>query len=124
MDLDNSRAGRGAAFSRIAPCLQAGVPRPPTRKTFTSATQASAPLLQVLDEARNRLVGLARMQRVVVEQVAMRVPVGVVVVAAAVELNEPHSPLHLPPRHQTLPPEDRGPLVRDSVELLHVVRLV
>src|SRR5262249_27248964 len=61
------------------------------------------PLLQVVNEAGDWLVCLARMERVVLNEVAMGVPVCVVMISAAVDLDEPHAALHKPPGHETLP---------------------
>ena len=44
----------------------------------------------------DRQIGIAGVVTVVLHQVAVRVPVGVVVVSSRIKLNEPHSALHQP----------------------------
>ena len=77
-----------------------------------------AALLEVLQQPRDRLVGAARVVVVVLLEVAVRVPVGVVVRPARIDLHEPHASLDQPPREQALAAELLGARVVDAVELL------
>ena len=77
--------------------------------------QAAA--LQVLDQARDRLVGLRAVLLVVVLQVPVRVPARLEVAAAGKDLHEADAALDQPARHQRLPPEVVGRLVVDAVQL-------
>ncbi len=62
-----------------------------------------ATLFQVFEQAGDRFVGLAGVQVMVADQVAVSVPVVVVVGAAGVDLDEAHAALHQPPGQQALP---------------------
>ena len=63
-----------------------------------------------------RLVGAAGVVVVVLDQVAVGVPVVVVVGAAGVELHEPHAPLDESARQEAPPAELLGALLVDAVE--------
>ena len=84
--------------------------------------QAAA--LEVLEQARDRLVGAARVELVVHLEVAVRVPRLVVVAAAGVDLHESHAALNQPPREQQLVAELAGAVLVAAVELLGLLRLV
>ena len=83
-----------------------------------------AALLQVFDQSGNRLVRRARMIAVVLDQIAVGIPVGVVVVAAGVNLHEPHAALDQPASQQASPAEILGALVVQAVELERVGRFL
>ena len=78
--------------------------------------------LQVGQEGRDRLVGLAAVELVVLVDVAMGVPVLVVVAAAGVDLHEPDPSLDQPTRQQAAPAEPLGPGVVEPVEPLRLRR--
>src|SRR5262249_61221286 len=58
------------------------------------------PTFQVFQESGNRLIGAAGVIGVVFHQVAMRVPVVVVVRATRIKLHETYTTLHQTPRQQ------------------------
>ena len=78
--------------------------------------QAAA--LQILEQAGDRLVGAAGVVGVVLVQVAVGVPVVVVVGAAGIELDEAHAALDQPPGQQAAAAEVCGLRLVDAVELL------
>ena len=77
--------------------------------------------LEIGEQGRDRLVGVAGVELVVFHEVAVGVPVVVVVGAARIELDEPHTPLHEPPREQAAPAEIGRPRVVEAVERLRVL---
>ena len=83
-----------------------------------------AALLQVLEQAGDRLVGVAGVLGVVLDDVAVGVPVVVVVGAAGVELDEAHAALDQPAGQQALAAEVVGLLLVDAVELLRLLGLL
>ena len=76
--------------------------------------QAAA--LQVLDQAGDRLVGVAGVLGVVGDQVGVGVPVVVVVGAAGIDLDEAHAALDQPPRDQAFAAEVGRSRLVDAVE--------
>ena len=74
------------------------------------------PALEVLEQTGDRQVGVPRMLRMVGDDVAVGVPVVVVVGAAGVDLNEPHPALDEPTRQQALAAEVSGSGPVDSVK--------
>ncbi len=70
------------------------------------------------------LIGVARVIVVVLFEIAVRIPVGVVVVAARIELNKSHAALDQPPRKQATPAEIGRARVVETVELVHFSRFV
>ena len=72
------------------------------------------PLLQVAQQAGDRLVDLLGVRGVVVAQVAVGVPV--VARVAVVHLHEPHAGLDQPPGQQALPAVLVGRLLADAVQ--------
>ena len=77
-----------------------------------------AALFQILQQAGDRLVGFAGVQVVVGFQVAVGVPVVVVVGTAGVELNEPNAALDQAPGQQALASELVALRIRQTVEFL------
>ena len=92
--------------------------RPNSVAQTTSVSSSSAALLEVLQQAGDRLVDLRAIGRVVLPQVAVGVPAAGVAVAAVIDLHEPHAALHQPPRRQAMLAERRGVLVIEAVQLL------
>ncbi len=82
-----------------------------------------ATLLQVVDQASDRLVGFQGVDVVVAFQVTMSVPVGVVVVAAGIHLDKPHAPFDQPPGHQALATEIRTFLAVQPIRSLRLLGL-
>ena len=72
--------------------------------------------LQVLEQAGNRLVGAAGVVLVVRVEIAVGIPVVVVVVPARVDLDEAHTALHQTPGQQALAAELLGALAVQAVE--------
>ena len=81
-----------------------------------------AALLQVLEQAGDRLVGVAGVLGVVGDHVGVGVPVVVVVGAAGVDLDEPHAALDQPPGQQALAAEVGGLGLVDAVQRQRVSR--
>ena len=79
--------------------------RPNSPPQTISVLVQQAALLQVFEQAGDRLVGLAGVEVVVRHDVVVRVPGRIDVVAAAVDLDEAHAALDEPPRHQALAAE-------------------
>ncbi len=77
-----------------------------------------AALLEVGDQGRRRLVGVAALRCDLLGQVAVLVP------AAMKELHEPHAPLAQPPGQQAVGGEGAGRARLGAVQLENVRRLV
>ena len=82
-----------------------------------------AAMLEVLKQPGDRLVGAAGVIGVILNQVAMGVPIVVIVRSAGIQLHEADSPLDQPSGEQAAAAEVRGLLVVDAVEGLRVVGL-
>ena len=81
-------------------------------------------MLEVGHQGSDRLIGLARVNRVVADAVVVAVPSVLDVSAAGVQLDEPHAPLDQPPSDQALASEVRRASVVQPVHLLRLPRLL
>ena len=78
--------------------------------------------LQVGQEGRDRLVGLAAMAFVVLVDVTVGVPGLFAVTAARINLDEPDPTLDQPPCQQATPAESLGPRIVQAIEPLGIRR--
>ena len=54
-------------------------------------------MFEILEQARNRFVGITRMVSVILDQVSMSIPIRIVVIATGINLYEAYSPFdHAP----------------------------
>ena len=74
--------------------------------------------LEILDQRRNRLVGLFGVQFVIEVHITVSIPVLITVPAAGIDLHEPHTPFDQPPRHQALFAKVGRRRIVDPVKLL------
>ena len=87
---------------------------PPNHQRAVQQTRS----LQVGEQGRHRLIGVARVEVMIFFQIAVRIPVVVVVGAARVELDKPYPSFHQSPRQEATPTEIRRPRIVQTVELL------
>ena len=79
-------------------------------------------LLKILQQARDRLVSVAGVVVVILLQIAVGVPVGVVVVASGIYLNEANTPLDQAAGEQTFFTKVTGPIVIQSIQVFDMLR--
>ena len=80
-------------------------------------------LLQVVDQTGDRLVGFQGVHVMVAFQVAVSIPVGVVVIATGIDLDKSYPAFNQPPGHQTLATKVRAFLSVQPVSRLRFLGL-
>ena len=107
----------------VAPCafcvLSSGLAAKFTTPNDQSFVE-QATLFEILQKTRDRFIGIARVIAVVLHEITMSIPIGVVVVTTAINLNEAHAPFHKSAGEQTFLTKIIGALFTNAVQGLHV----